>query len=91
MRAEILDAALDVAERGHYLQITREDIASAAGVSPGLVAYYLGPMDRVRDAVMTEAVRVERLAVVAQGLSARDPIALEAPRVLRHQAARALV
>jgi hypothetical protein len=47
-------------------------------------------MSALRREIMREAVRVECLAVVAQGLAVRDPHAMAAPAELRQRAARHL-
>ena len=84
--AEILKAALVVATRGHYARMTRAQIAEQAGVAGSLVQHYLGTMPKLREAVMREAVERQCLAVIAQGLLAKDPHALCAPEALRRQA-----
>ncbi len=82
----ILAAALDASERKGYNKVTRADIAKVAAMTPSLVAYYLGPMHALRQQVMQEAVRQERLAIVAQGIALRDPVAMQAPALLRQAA-----
>lgn len=82
--AGILAAALELAAAGNYRDLTRAAVAQAAGVSPGTVSNYAGDMDGLRAKVMVEAVRSGAwLGVVAQGLAARDPIALAAPEAVR--------
>jgi AcrR family transcriptional regulator len=88
--AQILAAALRMASRDGYARITREGIAKAAGVSEALVTYHLGTMPELRRAVMREAIRVECLAVIAQGVASRDRHALKAPRELQQKALAAL-
>ena len=78
-RAAILAAALKLAPRIGYAHLTREDIASEAQMSPGLVSYHFGTMVDLRRAIMRESIRVECLAVIAQGVVARDRHALKAP------------
>ena len=72
-KAAILAAALILAEKQGYQKITRESVATQARVSPALVSHYFNAMDDLRAAVMREAVRVENLAVVLQGITAKDP------------------
>lgn len=79
----ILSAALALAAAGNYRALRRVTIADAVGMPPSLVSYYLGDMDTLRDAVMRGAVERCVLAVVAQGLAVRDPIALAAPDELK--------
>ena len=77
-KAAILAVALDLAESGHYLQLTREQVAASAGFKCPLLHHYFGTMAQFRRAVMRAAVRSERLPVIAQGLTANDAQALKA-------------
>lgn len=90
-KAALLACALGLATKGHYAQVTRAAIATAAGVSPGLVSTYLGTMDNMRRLVMRHAVTTRNLVVVGQGLSAGDRHARRAPGDLRAAAAARLV
>jgi AcrR family transcriptional regulator len=89
-RAEILAAALALAEQTDYRHITRAEVAQAAGCSPALVAHHFGNMAELREQVLFEAVERECLRVVAQGLIAVDPIAWGAPQSVRAAALRAV-
>ena len=83
----ILGVALALSESVGYAHITRAEVAAAAGVSPALVSWYLGTVPQMRAAVMHAAVKNARsLSVIAQGITARDPVALRAPLWLRAQA-----
>lgn len=88
--AQILAAALDVAKVHGYTRMTREQVATRIGIAPSLVPHYMGTMAAFRRRVMREAVRLECLPVIAQGLAVRDPHALAAPPELRQRAARHL-
>lgn len=89
-RAEILAAALALAEQTDYRHMTRAEVAQAAGCSPALVAWHFGNMDDLRETVLFEAVERECLRVVAQGLVAVNPIAWGASASLRGRALRSL-
>lgn len=82
----ILDAALDLAKRDGFDNITRESVAKAAGISPGLVSNYFNTMNQLQRAVMRAAVAREVLEVVGQGLAARNEHALKAPHELKQRA-----
>jgi AcrR family transcriptional regulator len=84
-KADILAAALKVAEASHYAHMTRSAVAAEAGVSGPLVQYYFGTMPQLRRDVMRKAVRDGVLLVIAQGLVAGDNHAKAAPEV--HKAA----
>jgi AcrR family transcriptional regulator len=87
---QILAAALTLSVRSGYTRITREAIANAAGVSPGLVTHHMGTMEQLRRDVMREAVRVQCLPVIAQGLVMRDRHALRASAFLQTAARNSL-
>lgn len=74
-----------------WSEMTRDHIAVIAEASPGLVSTRLESMEQVRDAVMAEAVKAEVLSVVAQGITARHPRALAAPRALQRSALASLL
>lgn len=89
--AQILGAALGLCGDGaNYQRITREQIARSAGIPPSLIAYHCGTMADLRRDIMREAVRVEHLPVIAQGLAMRDRHAQKAPEELRQRALQSL-
>jgi AcrR family transcriptional regulator len=89
-KAQILSAALELSETASYARVTREQIAEKAGCPPTLISYHFGTMPALRRDIMREAIRTERLPVIAQGLALRDAHALKAPEELRQRAAHAL-
>lgn len=89
-KTQLIAAAVRVAARDGYANMTREAVALAADVSPGLVSRYLGTMIALRRTVMRAAVKQGVVRVIAQGLAARDPYALKAPDSLRQAAAQTL-
>ena len=84
--AQILEAAIEVASKGHYRYLTRREIAEAAGVTGPLVGHYLGPMDELGAVLMGYAVANAHLCVLAQGLRDQHPIALLATEELKVKA-----
>lgn len=90
-KAQILSAALDLCENVSFARVTREQIAEKAGCPPTLITYHFGTMPSLRRDIMREAVRVECLPVIAQGLALRDAHALKAPEELRQRALQSLV
>lgn len=87
----VLDAAIALAERTGMQAVTRPRVAAESGLSVGTVSNAFGTMDALRDAVLSAAVERELVAIVAQGLAARHPIALNAPPALRQRALETLV
>ena len=85
-RKLVLDAALDLAESGNYLTMTRNEVGEAAGISGSHIHHLFGSTGGLRNAVLAEAIERDRLAVVAQGIIAKDPIATTAAIGLRKRA-----
>lgn len=85
-KADLLAAAVRLAEREGLANLRRDAIAVEAGVAFSLVTLRLGTMAQVKRAVMRDAIRNERLALVGQGLAMRDPHALKAPAELKDRA-----
>ena len=86
--AALLATALTLAARTGWRALTRDALASAAGVSPALISARLGTMDTLRRSVMRAAVRARVVSVVAEGLLARHPAALRADAALRAECAQ---
>ena len=89
-RTHILKACLALSERQGYRNITRDQIATKADVTPSLVSYHLGTMEAMRRCVMREAIRTENLAVLAQGIAIKDRHALKAPAEMQTAAIESL-
>lgn len=85
-RAQILAAAVTLAAKRGYQNVTRDEIAQAAGISAGLVNKYFETMIRLRRDVMRAAVRERNLAIIAQGVAMRDRQAMKAPDELKQAA-----
>jgi AcrR family transcriptional regulator len=89
-RDEILSAAVALAAKGNYQNITRDDVAAKAKCSTGLVTKYFSTMTQLKRAVMREAVAKGNVKVIAQGLADKNPHARKAAPVLREKAAALL-
>lgn len=87
---EILSFALKLAQQDGYRDVTRERVATAAGISPALVSVRLGTMVDFRRKLMRFAIMRRCLPVIAQGLAARDRHAMRAPDELKQQALASL-
>lgn len=83
----ILLEALHLAGFRGYQHITREEVAGRVGTVPGLINVYFPTIGDLRAAVLTEAIRLCVIPVVAQGLVMQDPVALDAPQDLKDAAA----
>lgn len=82
----LIVAALAVAKRDGFSNLTRASIAEEAACSTGLVTNYLGTMTALKREVMRAAVKREVVEVVAEGLAVRDKQALKAPEELKQKA-----
>ena len=85
-KEELLNAALALAEKQGYTNVSRASIASACGVSDALLSHYFGTMTEFRRTLMRYAIKQESVAVVLQGLADRNRYALKAPEALRQRA-----
>lgn len=81
---------LKLAERSSYIQAKRELIAKEAGTTTSSVNYAIGGAEAVRDAIISKAVELENVTVVAQALALRHPIAMDAPALLKARAVQLL-
>jgi AcrR family transcriptional regulator len=86
-KAEVLAAAVALAERVGYTHLIRDQIAVEAKCSTGLVTQYFGTLDCLKRAVVSHAIHTENLLIIAQALAARHPKAQRAPEDLRRRAA----
>ena len=87
-RANILAVAVAQSRTRSFSQLTRNIIAEAAGVSPGLVTRYFPTMAGLRNDIMREAIRASIPEIVAQGLAVGNARAKKAPPELRKLAAQ---
>lgn len=86
----ILDAALTFARLRGYRNITRAEVAKAAGVAEGTVNLAYGTMDELKAEVIRWAIRHEDAELVMQGLAAGDFNAKNASPSLKKRALAAL-
>lgn len=90
-RDAILTAAIELARRDGYNQITRDNIAKHAEVAAGLVTHYFNTMTQLRRAIIRAAITGEILEIIAQGLASGDPHAHRAPPELKQKALDSLM
>ena len=90
-RDALMAAALTVARREGYRQMSREAIATECKCSPALISKYFGTMPQLRRSVMRAAVVRGDHAVIAQGLAAGDPNAHEATAKAKRDALEGLL
>lgn len=85
-REHILSVAIDICNKQGYNNLTRERIATQAGIATGLVNHAFTTMTKLRRAVMRAAIQREILPIVAQGIATGCSIAHDADNVLKHKA-----
>lgn len=89
-RQSILAAAVKEARRLGYRNITRDGVATAAGVTFPRVTQLFGDMTGLRRAIMRYALDHDDLTLLAQGLAHRDPIARRANATIKKKVAEKL-
>lgn len=89
-KQQILDAALLIAERKGYMNVTRQDIGEAVGCVNATITYHFTTMRQLQRDMMRAAVRERKLVIISQGIVARDPHALKAPEDVRKEAMAAM-
>lgn len=90
-KEDILAAAVPLAVKLGYSNVSREKIAEAAGVSGAVLNYHFGTMLQFRRDLMRYAIKQKALAIIAQGLSSGDAQAVKAPEDLRRLALDSLM
>lgn len=85
-RENILAVAMDVAIKHGYDKVTRERVATQAGISTGLVNHAYGTMGQLQRAVMRAAIQREILPIVSYGLGIGCKHAHSASNELKYKA-----
>ena len=85
-KEELLQVAASMAVTVGYRNLIRDDVAREAQVSPGLINKYFGTIGLLKKEVIKLAVKDWIPAIIAQGMAARDPVALVAPPALKKRA-----
>lgn len=87
---EIVAAGLRIAINRGWKALTRDGVATEAGVSFAMVNFRFGTMTQLKRAVMREAIRREELRVIAQGYVSDDPTASKIDNDLKTRALSSL-
>jgi hypothetical protein len=78
-KQKLLETALEMARDIGYTRVSRMKMGGVVGCEPSLIPYHFGTMAQFQRAIMGEAIRVNDLIVIAQGLIAKDPRAQGLP------------
>ena len=73
-RRQLLNSAVEIARDEGFQNLTRQAIADAAGVSPGLVTVHLGTMSNLKRSVMRAGVAREIHEIISYGIAINHPI-----------------
>lgn len=72
-KQDLLDAAIELAVVNGYRNVSRDQIAAAAGVGQGTITNHLGNIKQIRRAIVRHAVRVGNQTIIAQAAVNSDP------------------
>ena len=87
---KILNAAYAMAVREGFESLTRDAVAAEAYVSKGAINHHFHTIEAVRNDVMEMALTNRDLKLIAQGIAARNGVALTAPKELQLEALTSL-
>lgn len=73
-RSQILNAAVGLMSESSLHDVTGAMVAEAANVSRSLVLSYFGSIGELRDAALRQAIKEERLSIIAQAAVTHSPI-----------------
>lgn len=87
---QLTDIAIRIAEKSSYINVNHEDIANEAKMSTASVYYVLGTRSALHEIIVKAAIETENVTIVAQALALKNPLAVEAPDVLKARAVQLL-
>lgn len=90
MKDKILDAAMKIATRIGYKNVTRDGLAEHMGVASGTITFHIGNMRKLRREMIEKSIQDENVKIFTEALVDAHPLALAAPQHLKNRAARAL-
>ena len=89
-KAQILAAAYNIAKEKGLAAVTQSAVSRRLGVTRPLVVKYY-KVDDLQSAVVAQALHEKHLVIVAQGLAARIPSALDAPDCVKEAAVKSFL
>lgn len=72
-RQQILKIALDIAEKTHYRDLTRDGLVEPCNTAAGNINRIMGDMNNLRELVIEYAIQTCRVKVVAQAIIDNHP------------------
>lgn len=85
-KLQVLQHAMKLSEINGFTGFSSLDIAKSVGIGHPLIFHHFGTMANLRADLMRLAVKTQNMLVLAQGIVARNPIAVAAPESLKRQA-----
>lgn len=87
----ILSVAIDLAAEKGFNNVTRSDVAEAAGVSTGTVSKHFGTMDQLRNDIVRRAIKSEVLKIIAQAIASGNRHVKKIDTELKERALKCLI
>lgn len=85
-KMQILNVAVSLAAARGYANLSRGEVAEAAGVSVPLVSKHFRSLGLLKQAVMEHAIQNEILPLIAQGLANKHELVINASEELKEKA-----
>lgn len=85
-KTQLLEAAVNAADKYGYHNFTRDHIAEFSGASATLITNYFNTVNQLKRAVMRSAIHTERLKIIAEGIVTGDEQAKKANIELKNKA-----
>lgn len=82
-RAELLEAAVELAKEVGYRHVTRALIAARCDVCETMISRYHSPMSALRAAIVREGIRRGIIEIIAEAVMEGDPQALKLPKATK--------
>lgn len=89
-RKQILLTSLKLAQRGHYLDVSRKEVARVLDVTPPLINRYFPSTRDLQDAVYNEAVHRHVVEVIAQRIPPDGRLSAELRKKVKQYIERSL-
>lgn len=90
MKEKILAAAMTLATKHGYKNVTRDALAERLDVAQGTVTFHVQNMRKLRNEIVREAIEQENIKIFTEALVDAHPLAKAAPQRLKDLAAKAL-
>jgi AcrR family transcriptional regulator len=90
-KKQIIEQAMKLSESIGYKNITRGMIAAKLKISGALITKYFKNTQNLKKCVLKEAIKLEKINILAQGMGNRDSLVLKLPELLKEKVIRYIV